>query len=108
METMLWNYRDKVAYDAQPAKVVLAETAHSRTTLWCLQPGQHIHPHVHAGDHIWVVLEGTGLFLEDHDHGHGTGRPVAAGTVLVAPSGQAHGIENTGTTGLVFISVSAG
>jgi quercetin dioxygenase-like cupin family protein len=105
METMLWNYRDKVVYDPkQPAKVVLAETPHSRTTLWCLQPGQHIHAHVHAGDHIWVVLEGEGLFLEDH----GAGRPVAAGTLLVAPSGQAHGIENSGPTGLLFVSISAG
>jgi quercetin dioxygenase-like cupin family protein len=106
METMLWDYREKVVYGAQPTKVVLAETPHSRTTLWCLQPGQHIHPHVHAGDHIWVVLEGSGLFLEDH--GHGTGRPVAVGTLLVAPSGQAHGIENNGDSGLVFVSISAG
>lgn len=104
METAIWDYKDKVAYTPEKAgKVVLAETAHSRTTLWCLLPGQHIHPHVHAGDHIWVVLEGEGNFL-----GAGESRPLSPGDVLVAPAGEAHGIENTGAQGLVFVSVSAG
>lgn len=44
-------------------KVAISESALSRTTLWCLKPGQHIHPHVHAGDHIWIVLEGEGRLL---------------------------------------------
>ncbi len=99
------NYQDKVAYSQDKAnKVALAETAHGRMTLWCLLPGQHIHPHVHAGDHYWVVLEGTGDYLAADQE------PVAVapGTVLVAPAGESHGIENSGTDGLVFVSISAG
>ena len=100
-----FDYRSLISYSADKAhKVVLGEAAHTRTTLWCLQPGQHIHPHVHAGDHVWVVLEGEGQFLSDGE----VQRPVSAGTVLIAPAGMAHGIENTGSCGLVFVSVSAG
>ena len=104
METRFWDYQQQVAYDKdKAAKVALAETAHSRTTLWCLLPGQHIHAHVHAGDHIWVVLEGEGWFSDGKEE-----KRVQPGTVLVAPSGEAHGIANRGREGLVFISISAG
>ncbi|TRO83184.1 cupin domain-containing protein [Desulfuromonas acetexigens] len=103
MPTFFHDYTDKVAYNKEQAnKIILAETPHSRTTLWCLLPGQHIHPHVHAGDHIWVILEGTGRFLGDSPH------DVEPGTVVVAPEGVAHGIDNTGGDGLVFVSISAG
>ncbi len=105
MNTTFCNYQDKVAFSAEGAnKVILAGTEHSRTTLWCLAPGQHIHPHVHAGDHIWVVLEGRGTFLG----APGEETPVAAGTVLTAPAGLPHGINNDGDQGLVFVSISAG
>ncbi|AMV71059.1 hypothetical protein JCM30471_28780 [Desulfuromonas carbonis] len=104
METTFWDYQDQVAYHKEKAnKVQLAETPHSRTTLWCLLPGQHIHPHEHAGDHIWIVLEGEGTFL-----GAGGPRPVGPGTLLVAPQGRPHGVENKSQEGLVFVSISAG
>lgn len=104
MQTAFWDYKDHLAFNADKiGKVILMETAHSRTTLWCLLPGQHIHPHEHEGDHIWMVLEGVGTYLGD-----GGPRSVEPGTVLVAPQGQAHGIENSGQEGLVFLSVSAG
>lgn len=104
MATSFWDYQDKIAYSQEKAnKVSLGETPQSRTTLWCLLPGQHIHPHEHAGDHIWVILEGTGTFL-----GAGGPRPVAPGTVLLAPQGESHGIDNQGSSGLVFVSISAG
>ena len=100
-----FDYRDKISYsDEKASKVVLTECTHARTTLWCIKPGQHIHPHVHAGDHVWVVLEGEGLFLSDGQEG----RPVKPGTILSAPAGISHGIENTGSAGLVFASISAG
>ena len=99
------SYQDKVDYNQEKAnKVALGETAHGRMTLWCLLPEQGIKPHVHAGDHYWVVLEGAGNYLAE---GQGP-VAVAPGTVLVAPAGESHGIENTGTEGLVFVSISAG
>lgn len=99
------DYREKIAYSGERAnKIALSETEHSRLTLWCLLPGQGIAPHVHAGDHIWAVLEGEGSYLsEGRDP-----RPICPGTVLVAPAGESHGVENTGGAGLVFLSVSAG
>lgn len=105
MNIQAFDYRDKVSYsDEKACKVVLTECLHARTTLWCLKPGQHIHPHIHAGDHVWVVLEGEGLFLTE---GH-KNLPIRQGTILSAPAGISHGIENSGQSGLVFASISAG
>ena len=105
MISQSFDYRRHVAFsDEKAQKIVLGQAPHSRTTLWCLQPGQHIHPHVHAGDHVWVVLEGEGFFLE----GEEKKKPIGAGTVLIAPAGESHGVENSGEKGLVFVSVSAG
>ena len=101
---MIVDYKTKVAYSDEKAnKVAISETALSRTTLWCLQPGQQIKPHVHKGDHIWIVLEGTGRLLGVE------GEPeLAPGITATLPSGDPHGVENTGTVGLVFLSISAG
>lgn len=105
MQTQMFDYRAKISYnDEKAAKVVLTEGIHARTTLWCLKPGQHIHPHVHAGDHVWIVLEGEGLFLSEGQ----ADQAIAPGTILTAPAGISHGVENTGSHGLVFVSISAG
>lgn len=99
------DYQEKVAYSKEKArKIVLVETDHSRSTLWCLLPGQKIDPHVHAGDHVWTVYEGQGYYLSEG----ASPQPIAPGTVLVAPAGASHGVENTGDKGLVFLSVSTG
>ncbi len=104
MDTLCFDYQDKVAFSQEKAnKVALGQTELSRTTLWCLLPGQQIKPHVHAGDHIWVVLEGEGNYLSDDD-----ALPITPGKVLVVPAGKSHGVENSGSQGLVFVSVSAG
>lgn len=105
MTIQSFDYHDKVCYNDEKAnKVVLTECAHARTTLWCLKPGQHIHPHVHAGDHVWVVLEGEGVFLSEGQEV----LPISPGTILSAPAGISHGVNNTGSAGLVFASISAG
>lgn len=105
MNIETFDYRDKISYSDEKAnKVVLTECIHARTTLWCIKPGQHIHPHVHAGDHVWVVLEGEGLFLSEGQDA----LPIKPGTILSAPAGISHGIENNGGKGLVFASISAG
>ena len=50
MPSEFWNYRGKISYSEEKAKKIqLGATEISRATLWCLLPGQHIHPHVHAG-----------------------------------------------------------
>ena len=105
MTIQFFDYRDKINYsDEKACKVVLSECNHARTTLWCLKPGQHIHPHIHAGDHVWVVLEGEGVFLSEGQEN----QPVCPGTILSAPAGISHGVENTSSAGLIFASISAG
>ena len=101
---MITDYKQKIAYSDEKAnKVAISETALSRTTLWCLQPGQQIKPHVHKGDHIWIVLEGEGRLLGVE------GEPeLAPGITATLPSGEPHGVINIGSTGLVFLSISAG
>jgi len=104
MDIFSCDYQDQIAYSEEKAnKVTLAELPHSRTTLWCLLPGQGIHPHEHAGDHVWAVLEGTGRFLSD-----GEPLPITPGSVVAVPAGKPHGVENDGEQGLVFLSISAG
>ena len=99
------DYQEKISYSNEKAnKVILAETEHSRATLWCLMPGQKIVPHIHAGDHIWSVFEGSGNYLSEG----ADPKPIAPGTILVAPAGESHGVENSGDQGLVFLSISAG
>lgn len=98
-------YQDHVRFnDSKAEKTIIAKTEHTQTSLWCLKPAQKISPHVHAGDHVWVILEGEGLFLSEGC----AGIPVKPGSILSAPAGLSHGIENSGRSGLVFISVSAG
>ncbi|SDL66363.1 Cupin domain-containing protein [Geoalkalibacter ferrihydriticus] len=105
MDTSFFQIQDQIAFSDDAArKIALATTDHSRTTLWCLAPGQHIHPHVHAGDHVWVVLQGRGTFLGENE----MSQEIGVGTVLVAPAGRPHGVRNDGDQGLVFVSVSAG
>ena len=86
---------------AKASKTALAEGRHAKVSLWCLEPGQDIHPHVHEGDHAWVVTEGEGWFLTADAE-----QPVSAGTFLFAPEGEAHGMR--AKTRLTFVSVSAG
>ena len=105
MATQFWDYQEKIAFNQDKAnKVQLGASDISRATLWCLLPGQHIHPHIHAGDHIWMVLEGQGEFLQEGKE------PVLIkpGTVLLAPAGDSHGVNNSSSAGLVFLSISAG
>jgi quercetin dioxygenase-like cupin family protein len=96
------RYSEKVHFSPdKPAKTVLSEGKHCRTTLWCLEVGQVIHPHEHEGDHLWVVQEGTGWFLTGDNE-----TPVEAGNIIFAPQGEPHGMR--AGTRLVFVSVSAG
>ena len=93
---------DAVVFTAEKAnKLSLAEGEHCRVTLWCLEPGQEIHPHAHAGDHVWVVHTGSGWFLSGGD-----AHPVAVGSVVFAPAGEIHGMR--AESRLTFVSVSAG
>jgi len=92
-----------IAYsDEKASKIPVASSDTSRANLWCLKTGQEIHPHVHEGDHIWVVMEGAGNYLDGEKK-----MPVKKGDIIFVPAGLPHGIENDGEEGLVFVSISA-
>jgi len=94
--------KEKANFSSEKAqRNAIADGEHSKITLWCLEAGQDIHPHAHAGDHSWVVHEGEGKYLTaDGEH------PIAAGSIIFAPAGEVHGVK--ADTRLVFVSVSAG
>ncbi len=88
--------------DEKPNKETMWERDKSRMNLMNLKPGQEIKPHVHDGDHIWVVLEGSGEFLSsDNDP-----QPIGIGKIVVAPEGKDHGVRNNTDENLVFASIT--
>ena len=71
-----------------------------KTTLWqgervmvgmnCLEPGQTQKVHAHEGaDKFYFVLQGNGTFTVGDEQ-----TDAGAGTLVVAPSGIAHGVTN--------------
>jgi mannose-6-phosphate isomerase-like protein (cupin superfamily) len=69
-----------------------------------IEPGnrKYLHHHVNA-ETVWVILDGEGEFYggPDLDEVH----PVKAGDICHALPGQWHGMGNTGTTRLKYISI---
>jgi quercetin dioxygenase-like cupin family protein len=69
----------------------------------CFEPGQEHRLHAHEGmDKVYHVLEGRGRFLLE-----GEEMEMAAGMLLVAPSGVPHGIRNASEGRLIVLAVLA-
>ena len=68
-----------------------------------MEPGavsvRHSHPHA---DQVWVVERGTATLLLDA----GGLRAIAAGDIVYTPKGHVHGVENTGTEPLTYLTVT--
>lgn len=89
--------------EGEPIRSVVTESPAASIVAWHVLPGQRIAPHVHPhGQDSWTVLSGAGLYQVDAE---GTTVPIGAGDVVVALSGQVHGVVNGGTVPLVFVSV---
>jgi quercetin dioxygenase-like cupin family protein len=78
--------------DEKMKKLNVFQSSRFFLDVYCLKPGQSQKPHTHAtSDKVYVVLEGTCRFrvgAETQEHG--------AGTAVLAPAGQEHGVENSG------------
>jgi quercetin dioxygenase-like cupin family protein len=86
-----------------PIRTVVVESADAVVVAWHVAPGQTIAAHVHpSGQDSWTILSGRGMYQYDAD---GMTKPIAAGDVVVAHTGQVHGVYNNGTDALTFISV---
>ena len=66
-----------------------------------LPPGASVGIHKHEGDcEVYYILEGKAKV-----HDNGTDVEVGAGDLNFCPDGSSHGIENIGTTDLVYIAI---
>ena len=84
-------------------KSTLFESPRMLVGLNAFEPGQSHALHAHPGmDKMYVVVEGSGLFLLQ-----GKELPMKAGDVLVAPEGVPHGVRNEGPDRLLVLAVLA-
>jgi len=73
----------------------------SRVNIINLKENEEIKPHVHDGNHIWIVIAGKGKFLSD-DSGH----LMEEGSVIIASAGEKHGVICMTEEGLTIVSIS--
>ncbi len=102
MKSQFFNANQLKEFDDEKRyKSLLWEKENSTLNLICLKPGQEIKPHVHNGNHIWVVIEGGGEYLSDEE-----GKQLTTGMIAIAPTGEKHGIKNNTEENLVFVSIT--
>lgn len=89
----------------EPIRSVVTESPEAVVVAWHVNPGQRIAAHVHPhGQDTWTILSGQG---EYQLHASGESIAIGPGDIVVAPTGSAHGVYNSGTEPLRFISVVA-
>ena len=100
------NWRDFEGVDAQKFyKTTLWQGTHVMIGLNCLEPNQVQSVHAHQGaDKIYFVLSGAGQFTIGDEQ-----QIADSGTVVVAPAGVPHGVENQGTERLsLLVAIAPG
>ena len=91
------------ATDGEPIRSVITQSKDAVVVAWHIKQGQKIPLHVHPqGQDTWTLLAGEGHYYLDNI---GTSRPISKGDVVVAHSGEVHGVFNDKPEPLVFISV---
>lgn len=91
--------------DGEPIRSVITQSADATVVCWYIKPGQRIAAHVHPhGQDTWTILSGCGEYQLQAD---GAACTIAAGDVVIAPTGAVHGVRNNGAQPLIFISVVA-
>lgn len=88
--------------DSEPIRTVLSESEYAVVVAWYVKAGQKIPAHCHPnGQDTWTVLTGSGEYYLDDN----TRQQISAGDVVIAYSGQLHGVVNKAQEPLTFISV---
>lgn len=95
---------EHAVYDLEKmGKSTLFQSPHLLVGLNAFKPGQEHELHAHEGmDKVYHVLAGRGLFLLE-----GRELDMKSGEMLIAPSGVAHGIRNTGDQRLLVLAILA-
>lgn len=87
----------------EPIRSVISESPDATVVAWHVDPGQTIAAHVHPrGQDTWTILGGQGEYTVDAS---GESRTIVAGDVVLARTGDVHGVTNRGSAPLRFISV---
>src|SRR5262249_60537600 len=85
------SYRDSITF--RPEKfnpVPLADSAHRKALLSCLEPGQFIQAHQPGVDMLLIVLEGEGQLIAGDQQ-----EAAGPGTIFFVPAGEARGVKAT-------------
>ena len=91
--------------DGEPVRSVVTTTPDCVVVAWYLKPGQSIKPHRHpTGQDTWTILSGQGEYVINEA---GETRSIQAGDIVIAHTGEVHGLHNTGNEVFSFISVVA-
>lgn len=89
--------------DDEPIRSVISQSKDAVVVAWHVKQGQKISLHVHPqGQDTWTILAGMGNYYLDNKK---TTRPIIAGDVVVAHTGEVHGVFNDKPEPLMFISV---
>ena len=66
-----------------------------------VKPGEEVEYHMHSGEsETFFFLSGKGIYNDN-----GSKVDIVPGMVSFTPSGQGHGVKNTGDESLVFIAL---
>jgi mannose-6-phosphate isomerase-like protein (cupin superfamily) len=84
-------------------KVNLFETERVLCDVYCLEPGQAQKAHTHDGqDKIYMVLNGQAKVKVGNDE-----QILAKNQIVIAPSGEDHGVTNPGPERLTMLVIMA-
>ncbi len=87
----------------KPYKATFFQSERLLVGLNCLLPGQSQHLHDHADqDKFYYVVAGTGLFIVGDQQ-----QRCEPTSLILAPAGVPHGVDNSGDQLLTFITVLA-
>ncbi|MCX6044292.1 MAG: cupin domain-containing protein [Chloroflexi bacterium] len=87
----------------KPYKTTFFQSEHLLVGLNCLLPGQSQHLHDHADqDKFYYVVAGSGLFTVGDQQ-----QRCESATLILAPAGVPHGVDNPGDQLLTFMTVLA-
>ncbi len=89
--------------DDEPIRSVITQSPEATVVAWYIKQGQKIPPHIHPhGQDTWTIIAGQGHYYLDNQ---GNSRPITAGDIVVAHTGEIHGVFNDAPEPLLFISV---
>lgn len=92
-----------LAADDEPIRSVVTTSAEAVVVAWYVRSGQSIRPHRHpGGQDTWTLLAGEGDYVCNEK---GDTFKIRAGDIVVAHTGEVHGLHNKSADPIYFISV---